>query len=206
MGRVTPGKFPPRWTGRSTAANDVSRDRDDKASRFKALALPYLDEVHSLARYLVRHDADAEDAVQECYLRAFRYFDTFRGSAMKPWLFSILRNVCHSFRATDRGLVYGDVASNCDGALEVSPLWQEAEETAEHTTIRRHDAATVRSLIHSLPTQFREVLVMREVNDLSYREIARIVDAPIGTVMSRLARARAMLREAWITAEDGGAN
>jgi RNA polymerase sigma-70 factor (ECF subfamily) len=206
MERVTPGKSPPRWIGRSAAANDASHDLDGKASRFKALALPHLDDVYSLARYLVGRDADAEDAVQECYLRAFRYFDTFSGSAIKPWMFSILRNVCHSLHANDRGLVYGELASALDDTPEVSPLWREAEETAEHSIIRRHDAATVRKLIQNLPAEFREVLVLREVNDLSYREIAQIVDAPIGTVMSRLARARAMLRDAWNAAENGGAN
>ncbi|MGP0058611.1 MAG: sigma-70 family RNA polymerase sigma factor [Beijerinckiaceae bacterium] len=206
MGRVTPGKFSPRRIGRSAAANDASHDLDGKASRFKTLALPHLDDVYSLARYLVGRDADAEDAVQECYLRAFRYFDTFSGSAIKPWLFSILRNVCHTHRASDRGLVYGELASALDDTSEVSPLWREAEETPEHSIIRRHDAATVRKLIQNLPAEFREVLVLREVNELSYREIAQIVDAPIGTVMSRLARARAMFRDAWNTAESGGAN
>jgi RNA polymerase sigma-70 factor (ECF subfamily) len=196
---VTPGKFSLGRTGRA-----ASNDRDDKASRFKALALPYLDEVYSLARYLVGREADAEDAVQECYLRAFRYFDTFSGSAVKPWLFAILHNVCHSLHSNDRGLVYGEVAANLDDAPEVSPLWREAEETAEHSIIRQHDAATVRTLIAKLPREFREVLVLREVNDLSYREIAHIVEAPIGTVMSRLARARTMLREAWVAAERGG--
>jgi RNA polymerase sigma-70 factor (ECF subfamily) len=206
MGRVTPGKFPSGWTGRTAAANEASHERDGKADRFKALALPYLDDVFSLARYLVGREVDAEDAVQECYLRAFRYFDTFSGSAIKPWLFSILRNVCHSHRANDRDLVYGELAAALEDTPGVSPLWRDAEETPEHSIIQRQDATTVRNLIKNLPAEFREVLVLREVNDLSYREIAQVVEAPIGTVMSRLARARAMLRDAWVAAESGGAN
>jgi RNA polymerase sigma-70 factor, ECF subfamily len=200
MIRVTPGQFLRGRTGRT-----ASNEQGDKAGRFKALVLPYLDEVYSLARYLVGREADAEDAVQECYLRAYRYFDTFSGSAVKPWLFAILHNVCNSLYAKERNLVFGEMAADLDDAPEVSPLWRETEETPGHSIIRQHDAATVRSLIAKLPREFREVIVLREVNDLSYREIAQIVEAPIGTVMSRLARARTLLREAWVTAERGGA-
>jgi RNA polymerase sigma-70 factor, ECF subfamily len=184
-------------------ANRAADDREGKASRFKALALPHLDDVYTLARYLLAGEADAEDAVQECYLRAFRYFDTFSGSAVKPWLFAILRNVCRSLRAGSRDLVYGETVRAGGSTPEVPPLWSEAAETAEAAIIRRHDATMLRELIAELPAEFREVLVLREVNDLSYREIAQVIDAPIGTVMSRLARARALLREAWMTAEGG---
>ena len=79
---------------------------DDKAERFKTLALPHLDDIYTLARYLLRSTSDADDAVQECYLRAFRHFDTFRGGPVKPWLFAILRNVCHAAYAANARLVY----------------------------------------------------------------------------------------------------
>jgi RNA polymerase sigma-70 factor (ECF subfamily) len=125
----------------------------ERARRFRDAALPHLDEVYTLARYLLRSGADADDAVQECYLRALKHFDTFRGGAIRPWLFAILRNVCNSSYS------------------------------------RRSFAGP------------DEAIVLREVNDLSYSEIAEIVGAPIGTVMSRLARGRSMLRAAWLSAE-----
>jgi RNA polymerase sigma-70 factor, ECF subfamily len=168
------------------------QDRDaDRARQFRDLALPHLDAVYTLARYLVRNAADAEDAVQECYLRALRHFDTFRGGDIKPWLFAILRNVC---RATYARATLDLVEEIDDRSKSV---WQEDTGTPETAALRQHDDATVRRLVAELPAQFREVIVLREINDLSYREIADIARAPVGTVMSRLARARAMLRTAW---------
>jgi RNA polymerase sigma-70 factor, ECF subfamily len=193
--------FPLRRAGGKAAAVGAAEDQD-KASRFKALALPHLHDVYTLARYLAPR-ADAEDAVQECYLRAFRYFDTFVGSAMKPWLFAILRNVCLSQRAKNGNLVFGGPEDVDDAAEQFLPLWSDAPETPESAFIRRENAMTLRKLIAGLPAEFREVLVLRELHDLSYREIAQIVDAPAGTVMSRLARARRMLREAFIAQEGG---
>jgi RNA polymerase sigma-70 factor (ECF subfamily) len=177
-------------------------DQSSKASRFRALALPYLDDVYTLARYLLQR-ADAEDAVQECYLRAYRYFDTFGGSAIKPWLLAILRNVCRSRRASNGDLVLANPEDVNDAADKVAPLWSEPPETAESALIRRDDAMMLRRLIGDLPAEFREVLVLRELSDLSYREIAQVTDTPVGTVMSRLARARKMLRDAWIAEEAG---
>lgn len=190
---------------RRSAAAGAPADQDGKAGRFRALALPHIDEVYTLARYLLRHEADAEDAVQECYLRAYRYFDGFTGSGVKPWLFTILRNVCRARRGADRGLVFGDDSADPEGAGDAVPLWSEAADTPEDAALRRADSAALHDLVAGLPEPFREVLVLRELNDLSYREIAEVVDAPIGTVMSRLARARTMLREAWTAAEDGRA-
>src|SRR5665213_3397290 len=160
-----------------------------KAERFKALA-----------RYLLRSTSDADDAVQECYLRAFRHFDTFRGGPIKPWLFAILRNVCHASYAGGARLVFtpDDIDA---GAAQAIPVWREDIDTPEQTMLRRHDSDTMRRLIGELPAEFREVIVLREINDLSYRDIAIVIEAPIGTVMSRLARARGMLRDAWIAAE-----
>jgi RNA polymerase sigma-70 factor (ECF subfamily) len=173
-----------------------------KTARFKALALPHLDDVYTLARYLLRDAGEADDAVQECYLRAFRHFDTFRGGPVRPWLMAILRNVCHAAYAGNARLVYGE-ASLPDAA---KPIWREDEDTPEQSALRRHDSEAMRRLIGELPAEFREVIVLREINDLSYRDIAMVVDAPIGTVMSRLARGRKLLRDAWIAAEgEGGA-
>lgn len=172
-----------------------------RASRFRDLALPLLDDVYTLARYLLGSAADADDAVQECYLRAYRHFDTYRGPQIKPWLFAILRNVCHSARARSAAApqAAGSMSEDVDEA--VVPVWNEAPETPESQILRRHDADTIRTLVAALPPAFREVIVLREIEDLSYREIADVVGAPVGTVMSRLARARAMLRTAWLAAD-----
>ena len=194
--------FPLRRAGGKAAAVGAAEDQDSKASRFKALALPHLDDVYSLARYLVP-GANAEDAVQECYLRAFRYFDSFGGTAIKPWLFAILRNVCRAQHTRSEGLVFGEPENIDEEADKGPPLWSDPPETPENALIRREDAMTLRKLIASLPAEFREVLVLRELHDLSYREIAAIVDAPAGTVMSRLARARGMLRDALAAKEAG---
>ena len=175
-------------------------DEHDKARRFRDAALPYLDDVFTLARYLMRNASDADDAVQECYLRALRHFDTYRGPAMKPWLLTILRNVCNAEFAR-RGKQ--EVATECsaDKEAEDVPLWQEPQATPEASLLRQHDDDTICRLIATLPQQFREVIVLREVNELSYQEIAQVAGVPVGTVMSRLARARSMLRSAWNVAE-----
>jgi RNA polymerase sigma-70 factor, ECF subfamily len=173
-----------------------------KADRFKDLALPHLNEVYTLARYLMRSASDADDAVQECYLRAFRHFETFRGGPIRPWLMAILRNVCHAAYSDNTRLIY--VADSADGGgTPTEPIWREDAETPEQAMSRRQQSVTMRRLISELPVEFREVIVLREINELSYRDIAAVIEAPIGTVMSRLARARAMLRDAWITAEGG---
>src|ERR1043166_7339810 len=116
-------------TGRDAMAG-YAGDEHDRARRFHDAVLPYLDDAYALARYLLRNAADAEDAVQECFLRAFRHFDSYRGPAMKPWLFAILRNVCraeYARRATTPVSAIEDVPESAEQA----PLWQEAEETPE---------------------------------------------------------------------------
>jgi RNA polymerase sigma-70 factor (ECF subfamily) len=177
-----------------------SDDDPGKAQRFRDAALPYLDDAYTLARYLLRDPNDAEDAVQECYLRALKHFDSYRGPAIKPWLFAILRNVCRAeyARRASSPATTDDLADDA----EQTPLWHEAQETPETQLLRRRDAATIRRLVIALDEPFRETFVLREIHNLSYREIADIVEAPVGTVMSRLARARAMLRTAWMAEEE----
>jgi RNA polymerase sigma-70 factor, ECF subfamily len=179
----------------------LEADDGGKAQRFRVAALPFLDDVYTLARYLLRNPADAEDAAQECYLRAFRHFDTFRGGPIKPWLLAILRNVCRAEYAR-RGALAAATAEDLDAAAECAEgLWSDGQVSAEAHALRRFDGATVQRLIAQLPDQFREAIVLREINDLSYREIAEVIGAPVGTVMSRLARARALLRDAWLAEE-----
>jgi len=179
----------------------TSDDSPEKARRFREAALPYLDDAYTLARYLLREPADAEDAVQECYLRAFKHFDSYRGPAMKPWLFAILRNVCraeYARRKTAPTTAIEDVPESAEQA----PLWHEAQETPEAQLVRRWDGDTIRRLVAALAEPFRETFVLREIQNLSYREIADVAEVPVGTVMSRLARARAMLRSAWMAEEE----
>ena len=178
-----------------------ANDDAEKARRFRDAALPYLDDVYTLARHLLRDAGVAEDAVQECYLRALKHFDSYRGPAMKPWLFAILRNVCRaefSRRANSPVKTIDELPEDA----EQKPLWHEADETPEAQMLRRRDASTIQELVAALAEPFRETFVLREVHSLSYREIADIVAVPVGTVMSRLARARAMLRTAWMADEE----
>jgi RNA polymerase sigma-70 factor (ECF subfamily) len=169
----------------------------ERSRRFRDAALPHLDEVYTLARYLLRNTADADDAVQECYLRALKHFDTFRGGAIRPWLFAILRNVCNA-TYVQRNFADQDIAE------DAVPMWSEAPETPEAHVLRHRDGQSIRDMVSALPEPFREAIVLREVNDLSYREIAEVLGAPVGTVMSRLARARSMLRAAWLSAKENG--
>src|SRR5580698_8078748 len=173
----------------------------DRARRFRNAALPYLDDVYSLARYLMRNPADAEDAAQECYVRALRHFDSYRGPAMKPWLLTILRNVCNAeFARRGRQAVPSDLLAD-DEKADVEPIWQETPASPETALVREQDGNVIRRLVAALPQPFRDAIVLREINDLSYQEIAEVAGVPVGTVMSRLARARSMLRSAWNAVE-----
>ena len=179
-----------------------SRDDQTKAQRFREAALPYLDDVYTVARYLLRDPADAEDAVQECYLRALKHFDSYRGPAMKPWLLAILRNVCHAEFARRARSGTTPIDELPESAEATAPLWQETPDTPEAQALQKRDASSIRRMIATLAEPFRETFVLREIQNLSYREIAETVGAPVGTVMSRLARARAMLRSAWLAEEE----
>jgi RNA polymerase sigma-70 factor, ECF subfamily len=185
-------------SGRNTMSAD---DEAEKAKRFREAALPHLDDVYTLARYLMRAKADADDAVQECYLRALRHFDSYRGPAMKPWLLAILRNVCHS-EFTRRSGQPAPSPADGDDYVADEAMWQEPQVSPETELMKRHDSDAIRRLIAALPPTFREAIVLRDINNLSYREIAEVTGVPVGTVMSRLARARTMLRTAW-NAEEG---
>ena len=187
--------------GRRAMPVNISDNDPDRARRFREIALPCLDDVYTLARYLLRDATDADDAVQECYLRAFRHFDTYRGPAIKPWLFAILRNVCRA-EFSRRASSPSDTIDEVTEKAEQPPLWREAQQTPESEMVRDSDASTIRRLVNALDQPFRETFVLREIHNLSYREIADLAEVPVGTVMSRLARARAMLRSAWMAEEE----
>jgi RNA polymerase sigma-70 factor, ECF subfamily len=175
----------------------VGAGDEDKARRFRDAALPCLDDVFTLARYLMRNDTDAEDAVQECYLRALRHFDSYRGPTIKPWLLSILRNVCKAEFARRSAMPASSAGKDDEHVADAPPFWQEPQPSPEAQLLQRRDGQRIRRLVAELPPPFREAVVLRDINNLSYREIAEVTGIPVGTVMSRLARARSMLRAAW---------
>jgi RNA polymerase sigma factor (sigma-70 family) len=166
----------------------------DRRRRFEAQALPHLDAAYSLARWLSRSASDADDIVQDAFLRAYRSFDRLRGADVKPWLLAIVRNCCWTAASRRSRWVVGLPADGWDDVAGGSPA--SAEDPLQEA-IRAEDARSLDAAIAALPAGFREVLILREVENLSYREIATVTGAPIGTVMSRLARARVALKNRW---------
>jgi RNA polymerase sigma-70 factor (ECF subfamily) len=157
---------------------------NDEKRRFESQMLPLMSEAYNLARWLMRNDQDAQDVVQEAYLRAFRFFEGYHGDSARAWLLKIVRNVClnHFARRAAEGNV---VPIDCD-SLEVEDMGP----LPSTTLTQKGTIDAVRAAIEALPEDFRAVIVLREIDGLSYREIAEVTDLPIGTVMSRLARAR----------------
>jgi RNA polymerase sigma-70 factor (ECF subfamily) len=164
-------------------------------ARFAEMALPHLDAAYNLARWLTRDPADAADVVQEAMLRALRFFGSFRGGSGKSWLLTIVRNTAIDWMRANRPAQSLTPASPDGDPLENIPAEGDDPETA---LIRIGDRQQLDRLIAALPTEFRECLVLREMEELSYKEIAAVTGVPIGTVMSRLSRARLLLQRALI--------
>jgi RNA polymerase sigma factor (sigma-70 family) len=164
-------------------------DRDGEQN-FREIMLPHMDAAYNFARYLACDSVAAEDIVQAAFLRALRSFASFRGEAPKAWLFAIVRNC---FLDSVKGA--RDTIALDDAGEEKGETGGVDHETPEAILARKRDAERLRDTIESLPEPFREAIVLRELEELSYREIAMIAGVPIGTVMSRLARARRMLCE-----------
>jgi RNA polymerase sigma-70 factor, ECF subfamily len=167
-------------------------------SEFERVALPHMGAAFNLAFWLVRSHADAEDVVQEAYMRAFRAFHSFAGPDVRPWLLAIVRNAAYRWLSNRRRSA--NVISIDETFDRGSEERAEAEiasdaPTSEAQLIREVDRAIVQSALAELPPIFREVLILREIEGLAYREIAEVTGAPIGTVMSRLARGRSELRK-----------
>jgi RNA polymerase sigma-70 factor, ECF subfamily len=160
--------------------------------RFEALALAHMDAAYNLARWLCGSPADADDVVQDAMLRAFKSFDGFRGSDAKPWLLAIVRNCWRNRAADAHRRAHAPLP-----AEDEQPLASEGPDP-ETEAVRASDRRRLDATIAELPQEFREVLILREMEDMSYREIAEATGAPIGTVMSRLARARAILKDRWL--------
>jgi RNA polymerase sigma-70 factor (ECF subfamily) len=166
---------------------------DENRKRFEALVMPQLNAAYNLARWLTRNDHDAEDVVHESLIRALRYIGSLRGDGVRPWLLQIVRHTCYSWLKENRPAE--NVALDpTDGAAH--DLAGPAADEPPSLAMRKAEREQINEAIAALPVAYREVLVLRELEDLSYSEIARIADIPVGTVMSRLARARGLMREA----------
>src|SRR6476659_6491161 len=159
--------------------------------RFERIVLPHLDDAYTLARYLLRDQHDAQDAVQDAVLRALRYFETYREGDARAWLLAIVRNCCltrHRKAQTER--------ANIVFVEDVDVVHAAAGRATDARAVEQSERAALQRALDGLPAEFREVIVLREVQELSYREISDVVGVPIGTVMSRLARARRRLASA----------
>jgi RNA polymerase sigma-70 factor (ECF subfamily) len=159
-----------------------------KADPFEKTMLPHLDAAYNLARWLARNEQDAEDIVQEAYLRAFRFFDGFRGGDGRSWLLAVVRNTALTWLRRER------TAAQVSFDEEKHGTGSEAA-TVEAMLVEGARFAALRNCLELLPVEFREVVVMREMEEMSYRDIAEAASAPIGTVMSRLSRARQRLQD-----------
>ncbi|HYL89612.1 MAG TPA: sigma-70 family RNA polymerase sigma factor [Burkholderiales bacterium] len=151
--------------------------------RFEEVVLPYADAAYNLARWLTRNDHDAEDVMQEAMLRAYKFYPGLRGEA-RPWLLAIVRNACWTW-----------LEKNRPGELAIAEEPEADTPGPDVLLARELDRRALNEAIATLPVPFRETLILRELEDLSYKQIAQIAEVPIGTVMSRLARARRMLAE-----------
>jgi RNA polymerase sigma factor (sigma-70 family) len=161
----------------------------DPQAQFEQVVMPHLDAAYNLARWLAGNDHDAEDIAQEASLRAFRFLAGFRGGNSRSWLLTIVRNTAYTWLKQNRPQTLVSIAD-----VELREIEDPA--AASHSATLHHaDRDVLRAALEALPVEFREVLILRELEGLSYKEIAEIADAPIGTVMSRLARARKQLQE-----------
>jgi RNA polymerase sigma factor (sigma-70 family) len=159
-----------------------------KLATFEEAVLPHLDAAYNLAHWLTRNDTDAEDVVQEAFLRAFKFFSGFHGEDGRSWLLAIVRNTSYTWMQHNRSPELSVPVDNELHEIESKDLSPEA------LLVQRADTMMVRQALEELPVEFREVLVLRELEEMSYRDIASITDLPLGTVMSRLARGRKRLQ------------
>lgn len=192
---IAPSLFTRKRTAGDGPASGQFSPGAGQALEFNRLILPHLDGAYNLARYLTADAVLAEDVVQDAMVRAFRAFAQFRGSSPRAWLFAIVRNCCRTARTRASGAVSlviheSSLSEEAASQLNAHP---DSGPTPEEEVLRNADIALVRSAIEAIPEPFREAIVLRELEDLSYAEIAEVTGVPIGTVMSRLARGRSVL-------------
>ncbi|HEY3039445.1 MAG TPA: sigma-70 family RNA polymerase sigma factor [Pyrinomonadaceae bacterium] len=162
--------------------------QQNKLATFEEAVIPHLDAAYNLARWLTRNDTDAEDVVQEAFLRAFKFFGGFRGEDGRSWLLAIVRNTSYTWMRNNRT---PELSTSLDDDLHEI---ESKDLNPEALLVQCADTLLVRQALEELPIEFREVLVLRELEEMSYRDIASITDLPLGTVMSRLARGRKRLQ------------
>ena len=160
----------------------------DQLARFEQAILPHLDAAYNLARWLTRNEHDAEDMVQEACLRAFKFFDGFHGVDARAWLLTIVRNTCYTWLEQNRR---GQAMASFDE--EIHTIGEDALNPSA-LALKSDDLEMLKESLEQLPAEFREVIVLRDLEELSYKQIADVITVPLGTVMSRLARARARLK------------
>ncbi|RKR45405.1 RNA polymerase sigma-70 factor (ECF subfamily) [Paraburkholderia sp. BL17N1] len=174
-----------------------------RSRRFQQMALPHLDAAYNLARWLCGNASDADDVVQEAFMRAFRFFDTFRGDSARPWLLAIVRRTWYTEwrrRSSSHETVEFDDTMD-DASFEG---WSVGGADPQALLIRDEDTKRVHEALAQLPVEYREVLMLRELEEMGYKEIAAVADVPIGTVMSRLARGRRKLAALLMEKQGGG--
>ena len=157
-------------------------------TQFEAALLPHLAAAYNLARWLIRNDHDAEDLVQESYLRAFNSFESFHGGDGRGWILAIVRNTCYTWLQQNRNQELAEVFD------EEAHTVEDVSRSPEAALLQNADTQLLRDALERLPVEFREILVLRELEGMSYREIADLARIPVGTVMSRLARGRERLQ------------
>jgi RNA polymerase sigma-70 factor (ECF subfamily) len=168
---------------------------DDSAARFERIVQPHLGDAYALARWITGDRADAEDVVQEACLRAYRFFGSFHGGNARAWFLAIVRNTCYTWLEKNRAQT-SNVEFTDDTVAAVDYEMATAGDSVEKLLQQEDTRRLVHRALESMPAEFREVMVLRELEDLSYREIAQIADIPLGTVMSRLSRARKLMLHA----------
>ena len=179
---------------------------ESQSRRFQEIALPHLDAAYNLARWLARNDADAQDIVQEAFLRAFKSFAGFRGTSGRPWLLAIVRTTCYTWlrqrKSSQLEVPYDDEVANDEAEGQPYPV--NSETNPEAILAASEERRLFDAALDQLPIEFREAVVLRDVEELSYKEIANVAAIPIGTVMSRLARGRRMLFATLTRMREGG--
>jgi RNA polymerase sigma factor (sigma-70 family) len=166
-----------------------TRLHETKRAGFEEAVLPHLDAAYNLARWLTRNEADAEDVVQEAFLRAFRFYEDVHGSNCRAWLLTIVRNTCRTWLQANRA---GEPTITFDEEMHTTETQSASPDAA---LLANADREMLHQAIEELPVEFREVIVLRELEGVTYKEIAEIAGIPMGTVMSRLARARGRLQQ-----------
>jgi RNA polymerase sigma-70 factor, ECF subfamily len=162
---------------------------DETVARFEQVVVPHMDAAYNLARWLTRNDHDAEDLVQEAYLRAFKFFGSFHGTNARSWLLTIVRNTCYTWFRENRTQELTTSFEEDIHSTEADPF------DPEKLLMQSESSQLLKQALEDLPLEFREVLILRELEGLSYKDIAVIAGIPPGTVMSRLARARSRLKQ-----------